>query len=138
MAVLQYHSTPWLQPERWTDNGIKFLEQEPTTEGVKSPESLHLQLLPQYSAANDIDNSEAISVFKNDPLIKNQTLFQLGMILLEMEFEEPLEIMWNTQLVPETIQESSKNESWASRLQAPKFMLGISWAQITDGLFVCV
>lgn len=127
MAVLQYHSTPWLQPEKWMDNGIMFFEQEPTTEGVKSPESLHLQLLPQPSAANDEDNSEAISVFNNDPFIKNQTLFQLGMILLELEFEESLDIitnMWNNQLVPGTTQESNNNESWARRLLAPKFHAG--------------
>lgn len=130
MAVLQYRSTPWLQPERWMDNGIIFFEQEPTTEGVGSPESLHLQLLPQSSAASDDDdNSEAISVFsiRNDPFIKNQTLFQLGMILLELEFEASLDTisnMWNTQLVPETTQECNKNESRAHRLYEPKFHAG--------------
>lgn len=128
MAVLQYHSTPWLQPERWMDNGIMFFEQEPTTKGVGTPESLHLQLLPKTSAASDDDdNSEAISVFNNDPFIKNQTLFQLGMILLELEFEESLDTisnMWNTQLVPDTTQECNKDESWAHRLHVPKFHAG--------------
>lgn len=74
MAVLQYHSTPWLQPEKWMNNGIMFFEEDAITEGIKSPESLHLQLLPQSSAADDNDNEEAISVFNNDPFIKNQTL----------------------------------------------------------------
>lgn len=45
MAVLPYHSTIWLQPERWMDNGIMFFELEPSTKGVRPPESLHLQLL---------------------------------------------------------------------------------------------
>ena len=72
-----------------------FFEEDAITEGINSPESLHFQLLPQSSAANDDDNEEAISVYYNDPFIKNHTLFQLGMILLELEFEESLEGITN-------------------------------------------
>lgn len=78
------------------NNGIIFFELEPSTKGVRPPESLHLQLLPQSSAASDDDdNSEAISVFNNDPFIKNQTLSQLGMILLELKLEESLDTISN-------------------------------------------
>lgn len=43
------------------DNSIIFFELEPSTEGLRPPESLHLQLLPKSSAASDDDdNSEAI------------------------------------------------------------------------------
>lgn len=127
MAVLQYHSTPWLQSEKWMDNGIMFFEDDATTEGIKSPESLHLQLLPQSSAADEDDTEEAISAFSHDPFIKNQTLFQLGMILLELEFEESLEGItkrWDKHVVSGTTQDCNNNGSWARRLIAPKFHAG--------------
>lgn len=127
MAVLQYHSTPWLQPEKWMHNGIMFFEEDPTSEGIKSPESLHLQLLPQSSATDDHGNEEAISIFNNDPLIKNQTLFQLGMILLALEFEEPLEGItnrWDKHAVSGETQDSNNQDSWARRLLVPKFHAG--------------
>lgn len=143
MAVLQYHSTPWLQPEKWMHNGIMFFEKDHTTEGIKSSESLHLQLLPQSSATDDLDDKAGISVF-NDDLIKNQTLFQLGMILLAVEFEVPLEGItnkWNNLAGSEETQDSNNKESWARRLLVPKFhageMLGPDYGRIVRMCLDC-
>lgn len=84
-AVLQYHSTPWLR-ETWMDKDIMFFEKEPT-EGPGSLESPHLHL---FRRTND-DTSKTVSEIYDDRLIKNKTLFQLGTILLELEFEDSLE-----------------------------------------------
>lgn len=92
-AVLQYHSTPWLR-ETWMDKDIMFFEKEPT-EGPGSLEYPHLHL---FRRTND-DNSKTVSENYDDRFIKNKTLFQLGTILLELEFEDSLEVIiekWNT------------------------------------------
>lgn len=92
-AVLQYHSTPWLR-ETWMDKDIMFFEKVPT-EGPGSLESPHLHL---FRRKND-DTSKTVSAIYDDRLIKNKTLFQLGTILLELEFEDSLEALiekWNT------------------------------------------
>lgn len=92
-AVLQYHSTPWLR-ETWMDKDIMFFEKEPT-EGSASPESPHLHL---FRRTND-DTGNTVSAIYDDRLIKNKTLFQLGTILLVLEFEDSLEAIiekWNT------------------------------------------
>lgn len=92
-AVLQYHSTPWLR-ETWMDKDIMFFEKEPN-KGPGSLESPHLHLFRQTNE----DTSKRVSQIYNDRLIKNKTLFQLGTILLELEFEDSLEAIikkWNT------------------------------------------
>lgn len=92
-AVLQYHSTPWLR-ETWMDNDIMFFEKKPI-EGPGSLESPHLHL---FRRTNE-DTSKRVSETYDDRLIKNKTLFQLGTILLELEFEDSLEAIikkWNT------------------------------------------
>lgn len=92
-AVLQYHSTPWLR-ETWMDKDVMFFEKTPR-EGPGSLEPPHLHLFP---GTND-DTNNTVSAIYNDRLIKNKTLFQLGTILLELEFEDSLEAIiekWNT------------------------------------------
>lgn len=92
-AVLQYHSTPWLR-ETWMDEDIMFFEKEPT----KGPGSLEYPHLHLVRRTND-DTSRTVSEMYEDRLIKNKTLFQLGTILLELEFEDSLEAIiekWNT------------------------------------------
>ncbi len=118
MAVLQYHSTPWLQ-ETGMDSGILFFKKKPTGR-TKSLESPHLQLFHQSTGKN----KEVRSV--DDPSIKNKTLFQLGMILLELEFEDSLErIAERWQISGSGTQGSQgSQESLAHRLQVPKYHAG--------------
>lgn len=92
-AVLQYHSTPWLR-ETWMDKDIMFFEKTPT-EGPGSLEPPHLHLFPKINN----DNNNTVSAIYDDRLIKNKTLFQLGTLLLELEFEDSLDAIidkWNT------------------------------------------
>lgn len=84
-AVLQYHSTPWLR-ETWMDKDIMIFGKEPTV-GPGSLEYPHLHL---FRRMND-DTSKTVSEKYDDRFIKNKTLFQLGTILLELEFEDSLE-----------------------------------------------
>ncbi|KAH0559285.1 hypothetical protein GP486_004201 [Trichoglossum hirsutum] len=82
-AVLQYHSTPWLRTNWKADDILFFGISDPERPGsLKSP---HLHLLERSKGKQ---KSHAIT---EDVWVKNETLFRLGVILLELEFEASLE-----------------------------------------------
>lgn len=116
-AVFHYHSTPWLR-ETWMDKDILFFETQ--TVGRPRPlESPHLHLFQQ---PNDDSRNLTLAIY-DDPFIKNKILFQLGMLLLELEFEEPLDVLtekWNT-IFPRV---QGLGESLARRLLVPKYHAG--------------
>lgn len=92
-AVFQYHSTPWLR-ETWMDKNILFFE----IQSVGRPRSLESPHLHLFQGPNGDTRHLTFSVY-DDPFIKNKILFQLGMLLLELEFEESLDVLtekWNT------------------------------------------
>ena len=116
MAVLQYHSTPWLQ-ETWMSNDILFFEKRRRGR-MQSLESPHLQLLRRSKG----QEPEGQATFA-DPFIKNPILFRLGMILLELEFEDSLEGIAET-CNPNRAENQDPQESWARRLLIPKSRAG--------------
>jgi hypothetical protein len=83
MAVLQYHSTPWLRTDWKADDILFFGISDPQLPG--SLESPHLHLLGRSKGKQ---RSHATT---EDVCVKNETLFRLGVILLELEFEASLE-----------------------------------------------
>lgn len=133
-AVLQYHSTPWLR-ETWMDKNILFFEKKSAEDSglLKSP---HLHLFRQI---ND-DTNKTLSEIYDDRSIKNKTLFQLGTILLELEFEDSLESIverWNTTL-PRT---EHVTGSLTDRLLVPKRHagenLGVKYGKIVRMCLDC-
>ena len=83
MAVLQYHSTPWLRANWKADDILFFDISDPERPGsLRSP---HLHLLRQPKG------KQALHPITEDIWVKNETLFRLGIILLELEFEASLE-----------------------------------------------
>lgn len=116
MAVLQYHSTPWLQ-ETWMSNDILFFDKQPRGR-MQSLESPHLQLLRRSKGKEP----EGRSKFA-DPFIKNPTLFRLGMILLELEFEDSVEGIAE-RCNPNRAENEDPQASWARRLLIPKSRAG--------------
>lgn len=115
MAVLQYHSTPWLQ-ETWMSNDILFFDKEPT-DRIQSLESPHLHLL-RRSTGKEPGGQSSLA----DPFIKNLTLFRLGMILLELEFEDSVDGIAEKCDPNGTAPDS--HESWSRRLLIPKSRAG--------------
>ncbi|KAH0541226.1 hypothetical protein FGG08_004282 [Glutinoglossum americanum] len=83
MAVLQYHSTPWLRTNWKADDILFFGIDDPEHPG--SSRSPHLRLLRRSKG------KQALYATAEDIWVKNETLFGLGVILLELEFEASLE-----------------------------------------------
>ena len=85
MAVLQYHSTPWLQTT-FMSHDILFFNEKHEGRPIRSLRSPHLRIL-RGRKGKERESQQTTT----DPLVKNETLFRLGMILLELEFEDSLE-----------------------------------------------
>lgn len=92
-AVLRFHASPWL-PENWRSENVRFYGVDSSSprlpSSLKAP-FLNLNLFGPYDATQ--------SASTNDPLspIRNNILFGLGLILLELAFESPLKELHNLQ-----------------------------------------
>lgn len=84
LAVLLYHSTPWLQTELKSDDILFFGSDDRGRKG--SLNAPHLNSLQRHKDKA----SERISL-GDGGLIKNEMLYCLGVVLLEIEFEDTLE-----------------------------------------------
>ena len=84
LAVLLYHSTPWLQNELKSEDILFFgSANQEQQQSLKAP---HLHYFQQNKG-----KAPDKSVLSNDGLIKNEMLHCLGVVLLEIEFEDTLE-----------------------------------------------
>lgn len=78
MAALLYHSTPWLHTTWKSDDVLFFNFDEPNT--LDSPHLHHL-------SRREDQNS---TPFLKSTRPKNELIYQLGVMLLELEFEDTL------------------------------------------------
>ena len=85
LAVLLYHSTPWLQTELKSDDILFFGSDDRGRKGLLNAPHLHSFQRHKGKAF------ERISLSGNDGRIKNEMLYCLGVVLLEIEFEDTLE-----------------------------------------------
>ena len=84
LGVLLYNSTPWLRTELKSDDILLFGPSDPwRTDSLKYP---HLHSSPRQTR-----QGLEKSVLARDGYIKNEVLHCLGVILLELEFEDTLE-----------------------------------------------
>ena len=84
LAVLLYHSTPWLQSELKSDDILFFGSDDQRRQGsLKAP---HLHSFQRHKGKA----SEKSSLSRYG-WIKNEMLYCLGVVLLEIEFEDTLE-----------------------------------------------
>ena len=84
LAVLLYHSTPWLQSELKSDDIIFFgSDGQGRQESLKAPHLHSFQRLKEKASAK--------GSLSRDAWIKNEMLYCLGVVLLEIEFEDTLE-----------------------------------------------
>lgn len=84
LAVLLYHSTPWLRSELNSDDILFFGPNDP-----RRPDSLKYPHL--HSSRRRQRQSLEKGALARDGYIKNEMLHCLGIILLELEFEDTLE-----------------------------------------------
>jgi hypothetical protein len=111
LAVLQFHSTPWLR-EKWRSRDVYFYSSEDL-----SPNSLQA---PYLSARFSKDSGvakrqcEQASSESSLSLAPNVTLFSLGVVLLELGFEAPIHALQR----PEDLKDGVANEYsdyWTAR-----------------------
>ena len=84
LAVLLYHSTPWLESELKSEDILFFGSGD--REQQRSLKAPHLHHFQRYKG-----KATDKSVLSKDGLIKNEMLYCLGVVLLEIEFEDTLE-----------------------------------------------
>ncbi|KAL9596786.1 MAG: hypothetical protein Q9179_004497 [Wetmoreana sp. 5 TL-2023] len=93
-AVLRYHSTPWLDRE-WSSRDIVFFGTGDVLEYPLSAPFLRSRVVTKTELANQqIIAQETADFIVSPPLhspIRNQTLFRLGVILIELAYNCPLQ-----------------------------------------------
>ncbi len=111
-AVLQFRSTPWLA-NSWNSNEILLSTSEPssTTTNDITMTNFHE---PFVSACirNPYDTPACSSTLPSRTLIRNQLLFRLGVMLLEIAFQKPLDEMKET--ADTDGQDDSNADFWAA------------------------
>ncbi|KAG8527362.1 uncharacterized protein KY384_007514 [Bacidia gigantensis] len=98
LAVLLYHSTPWLQTQFQSDDILFF--------GPSNHSQLGSLKYPHLHAFRRKSKAAHQSQLAKDGYVKNQMLHCLGVILLELEFEDTLE-----SLVAESSLDSTASET---------------------------
>ena len=98
-AVLQYHSTPWLKQEWRSQDIVFFGVRERSPGGIRSPylTTPHLKATIKTRSTTQVVNAAALSrststvnlPYQQTP-IRNQTLFNLGVMLVEIAYNAPL------------------------------------------------
>ncbi|KAF7505893.1 hypothetical protein GJ744_012428 [Endocarpon pusillum] len=111
-AVLQFRSTPWLA-NSWNSNEILVSTSEPssTTTNDTTMTNIHE---PFVSACirNPYDMPAPSNSLPSRTLIRNHLLFRLGVILLEIAFQKPLDEMKET--TDTDGQDDSNADFWAA------------------------
>jgi hypothetical protein len=89
-AMLSFHSTSWLSP-RWSSHQIRLLHSKSAANN-NSPEEQEPYLDVTVGASGVAIDSVA-PAFNDARVVDNSFLFRLGVILLELAFEQPLHHM---------------------------------------------
>lgn len=87
-TVLQLHETPWLE-ERWNKYDICFLRR---TDQSREPIFNEPYISkPFASTAASITPIQSVSRSSGGPMVRNKSLFALGVLLIELSYGKPLE-----------------------------------------------
>lgn len=107
LAVLRFQSTPWVR-ETFNSKDIHFLESKasPKNQGYSLEDPfIRIQLSQTPSSQQLTANSDAYQLYRNE------LLFNLGVILLELGYDAPLRYLQNA----EDIREGETKASWYTR-----------------------
>ena len=95
-AVLQYHSTPWLA-ESWQSRDVWFFGTDNFRQGVSSLKLPHLKV-GIHRASSDVTAYSAACHQGGSNGARNELLFRLGIMLLELGFAKPWPLLRETAL----------------------------------------
>ena len=136
-AVLRFHSTPWLTQE-WKSQDVVFLGVSDFAKGPLS--SPFLKARVSTSSASTIQRLTTTSssrepehVLRKRTPVRNQTLFGLGVMLIELAYDSPLQDL----RIPEDDQADSHSMYWAATRLGEDLdkQLGPSYA---DAVTICL
>ncbi|KAH7370409.1 hypothetical protein BKA65DRAFT_488374 [Rhexocercosporidium sp. MPI-PUGE-AT-0058] len=88
LAVLRFHGTKWL-PESWGSNDVRFIGHEALTDPEKLPDSpcFNAKLSNPSTTPRQIEHP----YISASSLAANETLFNLGVVLIELGYNAPFE-----------------------------------------------
>jgi hypothetical protein len=88
LAVLRFHGTKWL-PESWGSNDVRFMGHEASIDLQKLPDSpcFDAKLFNPSTAPRQIEHPYVSA----SSLAANETLFNLGVVLIELGYSAPFE-----------------------------------------------
>ncbi len=95
LAVLQFYSTPWLKRE-WRSQDVVFFGIQDLAEDPLRMPYLKSRVLTQRSTTNQqaissTTGTECSNVTHLRSPVRNQTLYSLGVILIELAYDSPLQ-----------------------------------------------
>lgn len=109
-AVLQFRSTPWLA-NSWNSNEILVSTTEPSTTTNDTTMTSFNEPFLSACIRNPYDTPVRSNTLPSRTLIRNQLLFRLGVMLLEIAFQKPLYEMKET--TDADGQDDSNADFWA-------------------------
>lgn len=135
LAVLRFHSTPWLNPQ-WESQDVVFLNiRDVTRDALRTP-FLKSSVLTQACATSQATAQQGCApdrrtvVQGKKPIrshIRNQTLYNLGVMLIELAYDSP----FNDLQTPEDDQGDSLTLYWAAErlAESVRRVLGQRYAE---------
>lgn len=139
LAVLQYHTTPWLE-DTWNgdhvlveaDSGSHTLSR--TTS--EKPDSTQFESYLDVSIHNPNEASQSPISGRSRTLIRNWTLYSLGVMLLELAYKRPIQEMRKAQDID--INEHNTNYYTADRIQQNVSReMGLEFAEVVRKCIQC-
>ena len=134
IAVLQYHATPWLQLF-WRSEDILFFDIKKKTE----PQELPDISTPHLNAKVNNSNGQPSNASTFAHIARNQILFRLGVILLEIAHAASLESLQQPSDLTNGKEDQHSEFFTARRLAKCKHsVMGIKYHNIVEQLIECV
>ena len=136
IAVLQYHSTPWLRLS-WRSEDILFFSANQTTQ-MQEMSNLSAPHLNAKVKGPDEQPSRA-STIPQRTIARNQVLFSLGVVLLEIAYAASLESLKQDSDLTNGQDDQYTDFFTARRLAKSKqSVMGITYHKIVEQLVECV
>ncbi len=134
VAVLQYHSTPWLRMSSRSEDVYFFSTDSGSVEDMPSLASPHLNVRVKGSCGQ----LSRASTFPPHDLARNPLLFSLGVVLLEIAYTSSLQSLQS----PHDLDNGRENrytEFFAARrlAKSAKTVMGSSYHKIIERLVEC-
>lgn len=138
LAVLHFRSTPWLN-QHWQSQDVVFFGVEDFSKHPLNRPFLRTRVITQVALASNRASTppqgEAASTIRHHTPVRNQTLFNLGVMLLELAYDSPLQHLQ----IPQDDQGDSYPLYWTAKRLAEdvRRRFGDRYADVVKILLFC-